>query len=103
LSELAVENAPDVAAPAREAATGQVIYITEGGNRVAAVVPAEAGAILEQLSADQLDDLAAAAEQAGLPVAALIEELADRAAALESLAEPGEDIPYEQVRAEAGL
>jgi hypothetical protein len=103
VSELAVENAPDVAAPAHEAANGQVIYITEGGNRVAAVVPAEAGAILEQLSADELDELATAAEQAGLPVARLIEDLADRAAVLESRADPGPGISWDNLKAETGM
>jgi hypothetical protein len=33
----------------------------------------------------------------------LLEDLADAAAAREALAEPGESVPWEQVRAEAGL
>ncbi len=104
MSELAVETTPAVAESAREAARGNVVYITEHGERVAGIVPAELAAMLERMSADELDHLAAAAEHAGLSEAArLAEDLADRAAALESLAEPGEDIPHEQVRAEAGL
>ncbi len=35
MSELAVESAPDVAAAAHDAARGQLVYITERGNRVA--------------------------------------------------------------------
>jgi hypothetical protein len=33
----------------------------------------------------------------------LLEDLADAAAARHALAEPGESVPWEQVRAEAGL
>jgi hypothetical protein len=101
--ELAIENTPEVAEPAHEAASGQVIYLTEGGNRVAAVVPAEAGAILEQLSADELDELATAAENAGLAVARLIEDLADRAAVLESRADQGAGISWDDLKAETGI
>lgn len=104
MSELAVENTPGVAAPAHEAAGGHVVYITERGERVAAIVPAEIAAVLERLSADELDELSAAAESAGLrAMAELLEDLADRAAVLESRAEPGPGIPWEQVKAEAGL
>lgn len=102
MSELAVENAPDVAAPAHEAASGQVIYITEGGNRVAGIVPAEAAAILERLTANELEDLATAAEMAGLPAARLIEDLADRAAVLESRADGGPGINWNELKAETG-
>jgi antitoxin (DNA-binding transcriptional repressor) of toxin-antitoxin stability system len=102
MSELAVENAPDMAAPAHEAANGQVIYITEGGNRVAGIVPAEAAAILERLTANELEDLAEAAEQAGLPAARLIEDLADRAAVLESRTDPGPGMSWEQLKSETG-
>ena len=104
VSELAVENAPEVAAPAHEAASGQVVYITEGGNRVAGIVPAEVAAILERLTADELDELAAAAVKAGLPDAArLVEDLADRAAVIESRADPGDGMPWEELKASTGL
>lgn len=104
ISDLPVEDDPTVAAAVHEAARGQVIYITERGNRVAGIVPAELASILEQLSADDLDGLAAAAEAAGLTaVAELMEDLADRAAVLESRADPGPGIPWEQLKAEAGL
>jgi hypothetical protein len=60
--------------------------------------------VLERLSADQLDQLSGVAARSGQDdIAELLEDLADRAAAIESLAEPGEDIPWEQVKAEAGL
>ena len=77
MSERPVEDTPDVADAAHEAARGKVIYLTEHGHRVAAIVPAAMAAEIE-------------------------EDLADAADAREALAEPGE-IPWEQVRAEAGL
>jgi antitoxin (DNA-binding transcriptional repressor) of toxin-antitoxin stability system len=104
VSELPLEDVPGVAAPAHEAAGGQVVYITERGERVAAIVPAEVAAVLERLSADELERLSAAAANAGLrAMAGLLEDLADRAAVLESRADPGPGIPWEQVKAEAGL
>jgi mRNA interferase RelE/StbE len=104
MSDLAVESAPDVAEAAYEAARGQVVYITEHGNRVASIVPVEVAAILERLTTDEFDQLAAAAELAGLAsAAALMEDLADRAGVLESRAEPGAGVPWEQLKAEAGV
>ncbi len=44
MSGLAVESTPAVAEPAREAASGQFVYITEGGQRVAGIVSAELAA-----------------------------------------------------------
>jgi prevent-host-death family protein len=61
-------------------ATGEVIYLTRNGRRLAAIVPAEAAAEME------------AAEDA-----------ADIAAAEAALAEPSEDIPASLVWAELGL
>jgi antitoxin (DNA-binding transcriptional repressor) of toxin-antitoxin stability system len=92
MSELALENTPDVAASAHEAARGQIVYITEHGERVAAIIPATVAAELERLSADEL--------------AALLEDFADAAAAREARAsiEAGEPlIPWEQVKADTGL
>ncbi len=92
MSDLAVENTPAVAAPAHEAARGQVIRITEHGELIAAIVPPAIAAMLERLS---LDDLAE-----------LLEDFADAAAAREARAsiEAGEPlIPWEEVKAEAGL
>jgi antitoxin (DNA-binding transcriptional repressor) of toxin-antitoxin stability system len=53
MSNLAVESVPDVAAAAYEAAGGQVVYITEHGNRVAGIVPVELAAILDRLTSDE--------------------------------------------------
>jgi mRNA interferase RelE/StbE len=104
MSDLTVESVPGVAAAAYEAARGQVVYITEHGNRVASIVPVELAAILDRLTADELDELAAAAELAGLATAAvLMEDLADRAGVLESRAEPGAGVPWEQLEAEASV
>jgi antitoxin (DNA-binding transcriptional repressor) of toxin-antitoxin stability system len=103
MSELPVENAPAMAAPAHKAASGQVVYITEHGQRVAGIVSAELAAELERLSADELEESAAAAAAAGQEdVAEFLEGLADRAAVLASRADPGPGIPHEQVVAEAG-
>jgi antitoxin (DNA-binding transcriptional repressor) of toxin-antitoxin stability system len=41
MSELPVEDVPGVADAAHEAARGEVVYITEHGQRLAAIVPAE--------------------------------------------------------------
>jgi antitoxin (DNA-binding transcriptional repressor) of toxin-antitoxin stability system len=49
---LEVESVPDVAASAREAARGQVIYITEHGERLAAIVPASVVAWLQKMPSD---------------------------------------------------
>jgi mRNA interferase RelE/StbE len=104
MSDLTVESLPGVAAAAYEAARGQVVYITEHGNRVAGIVPVELTAILGRLTTDELDELAAAAELAGLANAAvLMEDLADRAGVLESRAEPGTGVPWEQLEAEASV
>jgi mRNA interferase RelE/StbE len=104
MSDLAVESIPDVAAAAYEAARGQVVYITEHGNRVAGIVPLELAAILERLTTDEFDELAAAAELAGLTNAAvLVEDLSDRAGVLESRAEPGIGVPWEQLKAEVSV
>ena len=101
MSDLAVENAPDVAAPVDEAANGQVIYITKGGRRVAAVVPASLAAALEQLTADELDELAGLTDEARHPgLVKLLEDLADRAAVLESRADPGPGILLDELEAE---
>lgn len=94
ISDLAVEKAQgaDVAASAHEAARGQVVYITERGQRLAAIVPAEFAAVLESLTPEQTQEL--------------LEDLADAAdvRAARAAREAGEPvIPWEQAKAEAGL
>jgi antitoxin (DNA-binding transcriptional repressor) of toxin-antitoxin stability system len=89
MSELPVEGTPGVAGAARDAARGQVVYLTEHGERLAAIVPAEFAEALEGMSEQDAREL--------------LEDLADAAAAREALAEPGESVAWEQVRAEAGL
>lgn len=84
-----MEDTSGVTHAAHEAARGQVVYLTERGERVAAIVPAEFAEALEGMTPKQAH--------------ALLEDLADAAAAREALAEPGESIPWEQVKAEAGL
>ncbi len=77
MSELSVEDTPGVADAAHEAARGEVVYITEHGQRLAAIVPAE-----------------------------YAEDLADAAAvrAARVSIDAGEPlIPWEQIKAEAGL
>jgi antitoxin (DNA-binding transcriptional repressor) of toxin-antitoxin stability system len=102
VSDLAIESTPAVAKPAEAAARGKFVYITERGQRVATIVSAELAAALERLSADDLEVMAAAAESAGNQDAAdLLENLADRAAVLESRADPGPGIPWDEVKSAA--
>jgi hypothetical protein len=55
------------------------------------------------LTADEPGDLATLADQGGHgELSRLLEDLADRAAARESLTEPGEDIPDEQALGQSG-
>lgn len=91
MSELPVDETPTpgVAAAARDAASGHVVYITEHGQRLAAIVPAEYASALESMSAEDAREL--------------LEDLADAAAARASLTDPGEDVPAEQLWAELGL
>jgi antitoxin (DNA-binding transcriptional repressor) of toxin-antitoxin stability system len=104
LGELAVESTPAVAEPAREAARGQVVYITEHGQRVAGIVSAELAAALERLSADELEEAADFATKAGHDdAAALLEDLADRAAVLAARADPRPGVSWNQLKADTEL
>jgi antitoxin Phd len=93
VSEIPVDDVPgDVARAARDAARGQVIYLTEHGERLAAIVPAELAEELENLTPEELREL--------------LEDFADVQAAREALAEIGagaNPVPAAQVWAELGL
>jgi antitoxin (DNA-binding transcriptional repressor) of toxin-antitoxin stability system len=92
MSQLPVEDAPGVSEAAHEAASGRVVYLTEHGQRLAAIVPAEYAAALEAMNPEQ--------------AAELLEDLADGADAKEALAElaaGAEPVPAEQVWAELGI
>jgi antitoxin (DNA-binding transcriptional repressor) of toxin-antitoxin stability system len=80
MSELALEDVPAASEAVHEAASGRVIHITEGGQRIAAIVPESVLRALEDA-----------------------EDAADAADADASWDEPGEDVPWEQVEAELGL
>jgi antitoxin (DNA-binding transcriptional repressor) of toxin-antitoxin stability system len=85
MSELPVEGAPGVAGAA---ARGHVVYLTEHGERLAAIVPAEFAEALEGMSEQDTREL--------------LEDLADARGARGARG-PGESVPWEQVRAEVGL
>ncbi|MGH3544930.1 MAG: hypothetical protein ACRDPW_03255 [Mycobacteriales bacterium] len=76
-----VELPASLSSAVDEAEHGEVVYLFRGQRRVAAVVPAEFAAAV-----------AAAME--------VLEDAADNAAADAALAEGGEPIPWEQVKAE---
>ena len=74
VSEIPLEDLPrDATDAAHDAARGQVVYLTEHGERLAAIVPSELAAELENLTPEQFREL--------------LEDFADGQAARESLAE----------------
>jgi DNA-binding MarR family transcriptional regulator len=74
MSEIPLDQTPgDVAAAAHDAARGKVVYLTEHGERLAAIVPAELAAEMEKLTPEQFREL--------------LEDFADAPAAQEALAE----------------
>jgi antitoxin Phd len=77
MSELPLEEVPAASDAVHQAAGGRVIHITEGGQRIAAIVPES---VLRALQA--------------------AEDAEDAAEADAAFDEPGEDIPWEQVKAE---
>jgi hypothetical protein len=89
MSELPLDDLPGVAGAAHDAARGQVVYLTEHGERLAAIVPAEFATALEGMTPDEAREL--------------LEDLADVATARQALTEPGDDIPAEQVWTELGI
>jgi antitoxin (DNA-binding transcriptional repressor) of toxin-antitoxin stability system len=93
MSELAIEDRPVLSHDvAQQAARGQVVYLTDHGHRVAAIVPARIAAELERMSPDEL--------------AELLEDFADAAAARQarqSIENGVELVPWGQVKREADL
>ena len=92
MSELPLDDGPDISAAAHEAARGHVVYLTEHGERLAAIVPAELAAELENLTPAEFREL--------------LEDFADAQAAREALAEiqaGAKPVPAEQVWAELNL
>lgn len=93
MSEIPLDQASgDVTAAAHDAARGKVVYLTEHGELLAAIVPAELAAELESLTPEEFREL--------------LEDFADAQAARESLAkiEAGaKPVPAEQVWRELGL
>ncbi len=93
MSEIPLDQASgDVAAAAHDAARGKVVYLTEHGQRLAAIVPAELAAELENLTPEEFREL--------------LEDFADAQAAREALAEieaGAGPVPAERVWTELGL
>jgi len=93
MSEISLDEASgDMAAAAHDAARGHVVYLTEHGQRLAAIVPAELAAELENLTPEEFREL--------------LEDFADGQAAREALAEIREGaspVPAAQVWAELGV
>jgi hypothetical protein len=88
MSELPLDASPsEVTSAAHDAARGQIVYLTEHGRRLAAIVPAEVAAEMENMPPEAFREL--------------LEDFADAEAARQALAEGGEPVPWEQVRAEA--
>jgi hypothetical protein len=88
MSEIPLEEAQgEVAAAAHDAARGQVIYLTENGQRLAAIVPAEIAAEMESMPPEAFRELLA--------------DFADAEAVRQARAEGGELVSWEQVKAEA--
>src|SRR5690348_190177 len=86
MSELPLDDRPDISA----AAPKHVVYLTQHGERLAAIAPAEFAALLEGMIPDRAREL--------------LEDLADGAAAAwQALAELSQDIPAGQVCTELGL
>ena len=50
MSELPLDDGPDISAAAHGAARGHVVYLTEHGERLAAIVAAEFAAALEGMT-----------------------------------------------------
>ncbi len=67
MREIPLDEAPrEIAAVARAATRGEIVYLTEDGQRLAAIVPPELAAELEDLSPEEVLDLLA--DVAGEPM-----------------------------------
>ena len=67
MREIPLDEAPrEIAAVARAAARGEIVYLTEDGQRLAAIVPPGLAAELEDLSPEEVLDLLA--DVAGEPM-----------------------------------
>ena len=67
MREIPLDEAPrEIAAVARAAGRGEIVYLTEDGQRLAAVVPPELAAELEDLSPEEV--LGLLADVAGEPM-----------------------------------
>lgn len=67
MREIPLNEAPrEIAAVARAAARGEIVYLTEDGQRLAAIVPPELAGELEDLSPEEVLDLLA--DVAGEPM-----------------------------------
>ena len=67
MREIPLDEAPrEIAAVARAAARGGIVYLTADGERLAAIVPPELAAELEDLSPEEVLDLLA--DVAGEPL-----------------------------------
>jgi antitoxin (DNA-binding transcriptional repressor) of toxin-antitoxin stability system len=92
MSELPLEEVPTAATAVHEAASGRVVWLTEHGERIAAIIPAELAAEIERLGPDE--------------IAELMKDFADAIAARAAHASiaAGEPlIPWKVVKAESGL
>lgn len=93
MSEVPLDKAPrEVSDAAHDAARGHVVYVTEHGERLAAIVPAELAAELESLGPEAFREL--------------LEDFADAQAAREALAEieaGAAPLAAEDVWAELGI
>jgi antitoxin (DNA-binding transcriptional repressor) of toxin-antitoxin stability system len=66
--EIPLDEAPrEIAAVARAAARGEIVFLTEDGERLAAIVPPELAAELEDLSPEEVLDLLADAAGEQVP------------------------------------
>ncbi len=67
MREIPLDEAPrEIAAVARAAARGEIVYLTEDGERLAAIVPPELAAEMEDLSPEEV--LGLLADVAGEPM-----------------------------------